>query len=142
MNDAVLDFRFGEHCFNRSGKSGQIVRASDENFLNSSIFQAIEYRCPIFGTLIFTEPHAQNVFPAVQINADGDIGSFFHDLPLAADMIVDGIQKDHRVDAPQRPLRLILPLSVPRHRHFYIAEAGAQRFAAVSVPAVFGIFVF
>ena len=34
-----------------------------------------------------------------------------------------------------------LPLSVPRNRHLHIAEAGAQRFAAVSVPAVVRVLV-
>ena len=35
------------------------------------------------------------------------IHSLLYDLPLAADMVVDGIQKYHRIDSLQRPL---LPL--------------------------------
>ena len=51
------------------------------------------YQRQVFGAFIFTDPHAQNVFPAVQINADGDIDCLLHDLPFAADMVVDGIQR-------------------------------------------------
>ena len=38
-------------------------------------------------------------------------------------------------------LRLKLPLSVPQNRHLHIAKAGAQRFAAVPVPAVVRVLV-
>ena len=71
MDNTVLDFRFGKYGFNVGGKPGQIIRAGDENVLNSAVFQAVEYRYPVFGTFIFTDPYAQNIFPAVQINADG-----------------------------------------------------------------------
>ena len=104
MDDAVLDLRLGEHCFNRCGKSGQIIRTGDENILNAPVSQAVEYRRPKFGALIFTDPHTQNVLLAVQIDANGNIDSLLHDLALTAHMVVDGIQKDHRVDSLQRPL--------------------------------------
>ena len=51
MNDAVLDFRFGKYGFNGSEKPDQIIRAGDENVLNSAVFQTVEYRCPVFGAL-------------------------------------------------------------------------------------------
>ena len=73
MDNAVLDFRLGKYGFNGSGKPGQIVRAGNENVLNSAAFQAVDFRCPVSGAFIFTDPHAKNVFPAVQINADGNI---------------------------------------------------------------------
>ena len=38
MDDAVLNLCPGEHCFNRCGKPGQIIRASDENILNTPVF--------------------------------------------------------------------------------------------------------
>ena len=38
MDDAVLNLCLGEHRFNRCGKPSQIVRASDENILNTPIF--------------------------------------------------------------------------------------------------------
>ena len=130
MDDAVLDFRFGKYGFNGSGKPGQIIRAGDENVLNSAVFQAVEYRCPIFGAFIFTDPHAQNVLPAVQINADGDIDRFLYDLPFAADMIVDGVHENHCVDAFQRPLlpffrggeNLVRNTAYSRVRHLYAVD--------------------
>ena len=60
MDDAVLNLCLGEHCFNRCGKSGQIIRTGNENVLNAPVSQAVEYRCPEFGALIFTDPHTQN----------------------------------------------------------------------------------
>ena len=104
MDDAVLNLCLGEHCFNRCGKPGQIIRASDENILNIPVFQAIEYRCPEFGALIFTDPHTQNVLLAVRIDTNGNIDSLLDDLSLAAHMVVDGIEKNDRVDGLQRPL--------------------------------------
>ena len=130
MDDTVLDFRFGKYGFNRCRKPGQIVCAGDENVLNSAVFQAVEYRCPVFGAFIFTDPHARNVFPAVQINADGDIDCLLHDLPFAADMVVDGIQKNHCVDDFQRPLlpffcdgeNLVRNTAHGRVRYLYAAD--------------------
>ena len=54
--------------------------------------------------------YTQNVLPAVQIDAEGDVHRLLHHLPLAADMVVDGVQEYHRINALQRPLLLF-----PRH---------------------------
>ena len=94
-------------CIRDSIKSLQIVCAGNENILYAPIFQTIEHRCPELGALIFANPHPQDVFPAVQVDSNGNVHCFLHDLPFAADMIVDGIQKDYGVDGLQRPL---LPL--------------------------------
>ena len=88
-------------------KSRQVVRTGDEYVLYAPVLQTVEHRCPEFGALIFPDPHAQNVFPAVQVNAYGDVYRLLHDLTLAADMVVDRVQKYYGVDALQRPL---LPL--------------------------------
>ena len=42
-----------------------------------------------FLALILADPHAQNIFAAVQIKADGNVYCFLYDLPFAADMVVD-----------------------------------------------------
>ena len=39
-------------------------------------------------------------------------------------------------------LRLKFPLTIPGHGYLHITEAGAQRFAAVPVPAVVRVLVF
>ena len=99
MDDTVLNLCLGKHRFNRSGKSGQIVRTGDENILNASISQTVEHRCPEFGALIFADPHAKNIFFAVQIDANCNINSLLDDLTLTSNMIVDGIQENHCVYA-------------------------------------------
>lgn len=48
--------------------------------------------------------HAQDIFPAIQIDTNGNVYCFLHNLPFAADVVVDGIQKHHRIDGLQRPL--------------------------------------
>ena len=68
------------------------------------VSQAIEDGGPILGALIFPNPHAQYVFPAIQIDSIGNIDCLFHNLPLAAEVVMDGIQKYHRIDALQGPL--------------------------------------
>ena len=101
-------------------KSGQIIRASDENILYATVPQAVEHGRPELGALIFTYPHAQYILPAIQIDAYGNIDCFLHDLSLAADMVVDGIQKHHRIDA------LIL-LRCFIHPHLTLAYNGLHR---------------
>ena len=54
-------------------KSGQIVCTGDENVLYASVFQAVENGSPELGALIFSNPHAQDIFPAIQIDANGNI---------------------------------------------------------------------
>ena len=88
-------------------KSRQVVRAGDENVLYATVLQTIEYSRPEFGALVFSDPHTQNVLPAVQVNANSDVYRLLHDLALAADMVVDRVQKHYGVDPLQRPL---LPL--------------------------------
>ena len=107
MDDTVLYFSLGEHRMDSSIKSGQIVCTGDENVLYAPVFQAVEYSRPELGALIFSNPHAQDIFSAIQIDANGNIYCFLHDLPFTADMVVDGIQKHNGVDGLQRPL---LPL--------------------------------
>ena len=83
-----------------------MIRLS-ETIPYAPVFQAVEYSRPELGALIFSNPHAQDIFPAIQIDANGNIYCFLHDLPFTADMVVDGIQKHNGVDGLQRPL---LPL--------------------------------
>ena len=107
MDDAVLDLGLGEGGVDGRVKPRQIVGAGDENILYAPIFQAIEYGRPELGTLVFANPHPQDVFPAIQVDANGDVHGFLHNLSFAADMVVDGIQKHNGVDGLQRSL---LPL--------------------------------
>ena len=67
----------------------------------------IEHSCSELGALIFANPHLQDIFPAIQIDTNGNIHCFLHELSYAAHMVVDGIQKYHSVDGLQRSL---LPL--------------------------------
>ena len=79
VEDAVLDLGLREGSVNGRVKSRQIVRASDEYVLYAPVLQAIEHCCPELRALIFPDPHAQNVFPAVQINAYGDVHRLLHE---------------------------------------------------------------
>ena len=101
MNDTVLDFRFWKDCLNGSRKSSQIVRAGNEDIFHTSIAQTIQHSCPKLGAFVFTDPHSQNVFSPVKVDANGNIDCFLDDLPFASNMKVDGIQKDYRIDGLQ-----------------------------------------
>ena len=107
VDNAVLNLGFGESGVDGRVKSGQVVRAGDENVLYIPVFQAIEYGSPKLGALVLPDPHTQNILPAVRVDAYGDVHCLLHNLPLVADMVVDGVQKYHCVDGLQRPL---LPL--------------------------------
>ena len=72
-------------------KSGKVIRAGDENILHTTVPQAVEHGRPELGALIFAYPHTQDILPAIQINAYGNIHRFLYDLPFAADMVVDGV---------------------------------------------------
>ena len=88
VDDAVLDFRFGEYRLNRSGKAGQIIRTGDENILHAPVPQAVQHGRPELGALVFSDPHSENVLLAVQIDAYGDVHGFLYDLHLAAYMVL------------------------------------------------------
>lgn len=94
-DDAVLDLGLGEGSMYCCVKPSQIVGAGNENILYTSytsVFQAIEDSCPELSTFIFSNPHPQDIFPAIQIDSNGNIHCFLHDLPFAADIIVDGVR--------------------------------------------------
>ena len=56
------------------------------------------------------------------------------------DLLLD-VLTDAGLVFPQH-LRLKFPLTIPGHGYLHIAEAGAQRFAAVPVPAVVRVLIF
>src|SRR5699024_1490470 len=107
VNDTVLDLGLGKYCMDGCVKSRKIVGTGNENILYTAIFQTIQYGCAELGALIFADPHPQNIFPAVQTYANGNVNGLFHDLAVAADVVVNGVQEHHRIDGLQRPL---LPL--------------------------------
>jgi hypothetical protein len=43
--------------------------------------------------LVHLTHHAKHIFACVQVDANGDIHRFLHDLPLTTDMVVDGLQR-------------------------------------------------
>lgn len=118
MNHAVLNLRFWEHCMDGCIETSQIVCTCDKNILCAPIPQTIQYGRPELCAFILTAPHPQNIFAAVQIKADGNVHCFLYDLPFAADMVVDRIQKNYGIDRFQRPL---LPFF--RHRQDFIRDS-------------------
>ena len=104
MNNTVLNLSLRKNCLNCRRKATQIVRTGDKNIFNPTVAQTVQYSCPVFCAFVFTNPHAENIFVPVQINANRDIDSLLHDVSIAAHMIVDRIQKYYRVDRLQRPL--------------------------------------
>lgn len=107
VDDAVLDLGFGKDGMNDRIKLGQVICAGNENILHAPVPQAIEYGRPKLGALIFAYPHTQYILASVQVDTNGNVYRFLHNLSPAADMIVDGIQKYRSVNGFQRPL---LPL--------------------------------
>lgn len=101
---AVLCVRLREDCLDGCRKSCQVVRTGNENVLYSTISEAVEDTGPELGALILTAPHAEDVLSPLHVDADGDVDCFLDDLPLASNMVMDGIQKDYGVETFQRPL--------------------------------------
>lgn len=85
-------------------ETSQIVCTCDKNILYAPIPQAIQYGRPELCALILADSHAQNIFAAVQIKADGNVYCFLYDLPFTTDMVVNRIQKNYGIDRFQRPL--------------------------------------
>ena len=117
VNHAVLNLRFREHCMDGCIETSQIVCTCDKNILYAPIPQTIQYGRPELCALILADPHAQNIFATIQIKADGNVHCFLYDLPFAADMVVDRIQKNYGIDRFQRPLLPFL-----RHRQDLIRD--------------------
>ena len=79
-------------------ETSQIVCTCDKNILYAPIPQTIQYGRLELCTLILADPHAQNIFAAVQIKADGNVYCFLYDLLFTTDMVVDRIQKNYGID--------------------------------------------
>ena len=77
VDDAVLDLRFWEHSLNGGGEASEVICTGNEDILHTAVAQTVENSGPVLGALIFTYPHAQYVFPAIQIDSNGDIDRFF-----------------------------------------------------------------
>ena len=103
-----MDLRLGKHGLDGRGKPGQVIRTGNEDVLNSPVSQAVQHSGPELGALVFADPHTEHVLLAVQVDAYGDVYRLFHDLSFAANMVVDGVQKYHRVDRLQRSLLPVL----------------------------------
>lgn len=97
VNHAVLNLHFREHCMDGCIETSKIVCTCDKNILYAPIPQTIQYGRPELCALILADPHAQNIFAAVQIKADSNVYCFLYDLPFAADMVVDRIQKNYGI---------------------------------------------
>ena len=65
------------------------ISPCDKNILYAPIPQTIQYGRPELCALILADPHAQNIFAAVQIKADGNAHCFLYDPPFTTDMVVD-----------------------------------------------------
>lgn len=107
VDDAVLDLGLRKNCVDRCVKPCQIVGTGNKNVLYATVAQAVGHGFPELGALVLPDPHTQYILPAIQVDSDGNVDSFLHNLSLAADVVVDSIQKYHCVDRFQRPL---LPL--------------------------------
>ena len=127
VDDAVLDLGLREGGVDGRIKSRQIVCTGDENILCAPAFHAVECSDPELGAFVFTCPHTQYILAPVQVDAYDDVRRLLHNLSLAADMVMDGVQKYHRIDGLRRPL---LPLFGDGK------DLVVQRLAAVAVAAV------
>ncbi len=76
----------------------ELYCGGNEDIPYATIPQAVEYGCPKLGTLIFANPHAENVFLAVKVDPYGDVHRFLHDLSFAADMVVDPLKETEARD--------------------------------------------
>ena len=107
MDNTILNLSFRKYSFNCSSESSQIIRARNKDIFHTSIAQAVQNGRPVFGALIFSNPHAKDIFMSIQINTYGDIYCLFDDSAFAANMIMNCIQKYNCINALQQPL---LPL--------------------------------
>ncbi|OPZ20755.1 MAG: hypothetical protein BWZ04_01559 [Firmicutes bacterium ADurb.BinA205] len=104
MDDAVLDISFRKYSFYSLREACQIICAGDKDILNTSVAQTVQNACPELCAFIFTDPHTENVLPAVHINAYRYIYSLFDDLSFTAYMVVDSVEKYDCIDAFKRSM--------------------------------------
>ena len=71
---------------------------------NTSVAQTVQNAYPELCAFIFTNPHTENILPAVHINAYRYIYSLFDDLSFTAYMVVDSVEKYDCIDAFKRSL--------------------------------------
>lgn len=122
MDDALLDLRLGITGGNGLREAGQIVHTGDQNVLNATVLQLIEYTQTVFGRLMLADPHAQHVLVAIQIDPDDHVGSLIHNSAILLHFEMNVVQKDNGVDALQRPILPFLD-----EGHDFIRHIGDKR---------------
>lgn len=60
-------------------EAGEVVDTGDQDVLHSAILKVVEDAEPELRGLVFTDPHAQYVLVAVQIDADDHVGRFVYE---------------------------------------------------------------
>ncbi len=81
MNDAELVPRFGKSGVDCLRHSCQIIVACDENVRNPSIFQICAYARIEACRLIFRNPHAQDFFSSLHVDAEYRVDTFLRTRP-------------------------------------------------------------
>ena len=102
VDNALLNLSVWINRFDCLRKAGKAIHTGDQDILNAAVFQAVHYGKPELGTFIFADIHAQDIFYSGHIYAYSDINSSFYNTSLAADMIMDGIHEDYRINFFQR----------------------------------------
>jgi len=84
-------------------ESAEAVHTGYKDVFQSSVFQPVQYRKPEFGALVFSDPHSKHFSGSFHVYPYCYVYCLLYDLAFAADMEVDGIHEDYRIDALKRP---------------------------------------
>jgi hypothetical protein len=105
VDDAGLGDRGRPHRGDGVGQAGQAVADHDAHIGHTAVLDLGKHPQPVLGTLtvaVLAGPQAQDVPLAIHGHAQGDVDGPVGDVAVA-DLDVDGVDEQHRVDRVQRP---------------------------------------
>lgn len=135
MYDALLNFRFRVAGAYGLGGPGQVVHADDQDVGNTAVSKFIQDTEPELSRFVFADPHAEDIFAAVQI--DGRSSGLPRPVRSAGYIILPTNYSGIKLtDLPDRVLLLKMTAVPDRAIEIYTA-LGKDQQAAKPRPPIF-----
>ncbi|GDD75767.1 hypothetical protein HmCmsJML204_01070 [Escherichia coli] len=118
MDDAELNMRLRVHAIYRFREAFQAVHAGNQDVLKATIFQLSQYTQPELCTFIFCQPHTQQLFLTVGIDAQREEHRFVNDTPAVTNLNHNTVKINNGIQCIQRSILPFRDLLFNRIGHF------------------------
>ena len=104
MDNASLDDRVGEHGGDRVREALQAADNGKQDVFDATVPELVHHPQPELGAFILLEPQAEHLLGAIGADAQRDADRLVANHVLVADLDLDRVEEDQRVNRIKRPL--------------------------------------